>query len=337
MKEYLKFVIEFEKYVYIWSNAMDKANERMRLIHKRRQELDRIKANSTNQLNNIDDRFARQNRIKDNEAKRIKKSANSARTVLIIFILISILVGCAIFFIGVQKKVRSIPFIAVLSIFSMFTFFVTTVVGPVSFVVYISKKNKYNNYSKEINSYANSNSKKNRTLIYESQRDDAVKESIANDAEELIVKQNQDEIFKALNEAKKNLSQIYGEDILPTKYRSLNAATTLFEYLDTGRCDKIKGHGGIFDTYDVDLQRGIIIETLYDIRNSMYRIEENQNLLYKEMQQANRTLLSINSNLEDVRETNREIARNTAISAEANRQTAACVRWATWNAWAKGY
>ena len=149
---------------------------------------------------------------------------------------------------------------------------------------------------------------------------------------EASLQATQKTISLQLQKAKRNLGDLYALNILPVKYRSFNAVSTLYEYLSVGRCITIQGHGGIYDTYENDLRLGLIIQTLSEIRDSLQRIEANQQLLYRELQQANRTLDNIKTSLQEIEKTNAEIAENTAISAAANQQTAAAAQYLAWKA-----
>ena len=75
-----------------------------------------------------------------------------------------------------------------------------------------------------------------------------------------------------------------------------------------------------------------MIRNQEDMKNALYRMEHIQSLQYQELRQANATLSNINSCVKDIRETNQQIAHNTAISAEANRQTAAATQYLAWQA-----
>ena len=145
------------------------------------------------------------------------------------------------------------------------------------------------------------------------------------------IKEKQSEIFTALQDAKSSLRDIYAVNVLPERYRSFCAAATMLGYLQTGRCTAIQGHGGIYDTYEIDMQNRAIITTLEEIKNISLQIEANQQLLLSEMQQANRTLTNINQTVNRIDVTTKQIEKNTAISAAANQQTAAAASWIAWN------
>lgn len=343
MKEYLKYAIEFEKYVYIWTNSMNKANEQMRAIYARRSELENVRASAQNSLKNMDSRYSGQQQYYSKEAARYKNKANISLAILIVDIILCLAGGAALAFYGfymrsIQEDYHlSVPVILLLSALVSIIAFIFTFVGPICIGVYSSNKLKYKKYAEQANPSSVEGSRRRQEIILKERESRADNDWLVSVAEESVLSEKQEEISKALQAAKKNLTEIYAKNVLPMKYRSLSAVATLYEYLETGRCNTIEGHGGIYDTYETDLQRGLIIQTLTDIRDSMYRIEENQQLLYQELQQANRALSSINSSLSEIEKTNAEIAKNTAISAVANQQTAAAARWMAWNAWSKGY
>ncbi len=338
MKDYLKYALEFEKYVYIWTNSMNKVNEQMRSIYSRRTKLEDIRTSAHNAIENLDSRYSSQQNYNAKEADRYKKKANTARMVLIIDMLVCLLAGVGLFYHGMNVENRlSIPILLLSSVIGSIMIFIFTFIGPICIGIYSSNKAKPKKFTGQANKQNIEGSRRRREIILKEKESQADNDWVVSVAEESVLSEKQEEISSALQAAKKSLSDIYAKNVLPTKYRSINAVATLYEYLETGRCNTIQGHGGIYDTYEVDLQRGLIIQTLTDIRDSMYRIEANQQLLYRELQQANRMISSINSSLTEIKKTNEEIAKNTAISAVANQQTAASARWMAWNAWANGY
>ena len=342
LKEYLKYAFEFEKYVYIWTNSMNKANKQMQDIYSRRSKLESIRNSAHDSLASLDARYTSQQSYNNKEAARYKKNTNITLAILLIDIMLclagGIVLACYGFYMkSTQEDYMGIPAIFALSIIAAIAAFIFTFIGPICIGIYSSNKSKYKKFTEQADYKSAEGSRRRQEIILKERESQADNDWAVSVVEESVLSEKQEEISTALQEAKKNLLDIYSKNILPAKYRSLNAVATLYEYLETGRCNTIEGHGGIYDTYETDLQRGMIIETLTDIRNSMYRIEANQQLLYRELQQANRTLSSINSSLTEIEKTNAEIAKNTAISAVANQQTAASARWMAWNAWANGY
>lgn len=297
MKGYLKHAIEFEKYVYIWSQAMDEVNSRMRQIYSERRRLENTKATARNRLTSLEDTNERQRRYKESEAVRYRKNAK-----------IALILGFV--------------FIAIL---------------PICVGVYFFNKNKAICLEEEAKQFASKASARRQEMILQAQESEAENDWIVNNIEETVVNQRQEEIHNALIAAKNNLMQIYSENVLPQKYRTLTAVATLYEYLETGRCNTIQGHGGIYDTYEVESLHLAQLQQMVQMNRTLSRMEDNQRYICQELRQANRTLSSINASLNEIEKTNAEIAKNTAISAAANQQTAAATSWLAWRAWANGY
>lgn len=337
MKEYLKHALEFEKYVYVWSNAMNNANAEMKNIYAERAKLQRAYNDADISLGIMDDLYDSDRISNSNEAQKYSKRANIARTVWFVSLAFCALSSLAALMLLLKVKNESgsdFPFVLLLLgsvFFGVITYF-TTFFGPIAFGIYISDRAKSKKCLEKMDEDLIRESKERNAVLEADRRDKAQTGLAVIAAKETALKEKQNEIFVALQKAKKTLNDIYSLNVLPARYRSFNAVATLYEYLDTGRCTIITGHGGIYDTYEHDLQMGLIIQNLSDIRNTLYRIEGNQQTLYQELRQANATLSSINTNLKDVQETNRQIAHNTAISAEANRQTAAATQYLAWQA-----
>ncbi len=153
-------------------------------------------------------------------------------------------------------------------------------------------------------------------------------EQLKIDAQNL--KQNQQAIVKNLNYAQSVLDKIYSENVIHSKYRSLGIVGTLCGYLETGRCIIIRGHGGIYDTYEEDLKAKLILIELQEIKARLANIEHYQKLIYQEMTAANRSLNEIKSTLNRIDSNVLDIKCNTAISAAADTQTAAAANYMAW-------
>jgi len=139
-------------------------------------------------------------------------------------------------------------------------------------------------------------------------------------------------IHSQLQIAQQNLSQLYAMNLLPEQYRNMNAVATMYEYLETGRCNTIAGHGGIYDTYETEKIQLAQLEQQVQMNQTLLRMEDGQRQICREIRQANSTLSDIRSSLSNIEFTNKQIADNTAISAAANKQTAEVARYMAWKA-----
>ena len=342
MKEYLKHAMEFEKYVYIWTNAMNELNSRKRQIYDERRRIEVIRANTINRLNTYDDTNARQRRYKEDEAERYR---NKSRNALIITMVLMGILFCAGAVLGIallnnpdntfvvpESTVIPILGFTVMIIGSLFTGIL-----PIGLGLFASNKRKAMQAESEAKQLASFDSGRREKMILHSHKSEADEQWEAITYEESVISKYQEEIHNALMSAKSNLAQIYSENVLSQKYRSLVAVAAMYGYLETGRCNTIYGHGGIYDTYEIEQMQLAWLEEAIRTNQTLSGIEDNQRYICEEMRQANCTLSSINSNLTKIEKTNAEIAKNTAISAAANQQTAAATQYLAWRSWANGY
>lgn len=150
----------------------------------------------------------------------------------------------------------------------------------------------------------------------------------------IVIKQSQsylmnerENIKKYFAENQQYLNKLYSFQVLPQKYRNLTAVGTMLEYLLTGRCTCIKGFGGIYSTYEDDVWKQQVLESLNEILNTLDRIESTMNCIFHEMQTTNSILRSINYSVQNIEKSSRETAHNTAISAAYDKQTAAATSY----------
>lgn len=93
----------------------------------------------------------------------------------------------------------------------------------------------------------------------------------------------QKELSKTSNlliETENLLKTYYEMDIIYPKYRNIVAISSFYEYLVTGRCSTLEGHGGVYDTYEYESRLDRIVTKLDDILESLEEIKSNQFQLY---------------------------------------------------------
>ena len=316
MSQYLEYVVEFEKYAWIWTNAMNTANNQLQMLYRKRNSLDNAVSQGINENKALNLRYAAQANIKKKDSKKFLKRAVLSVIGFIVIIMV-LLVIYVLNKSGITKYTEAAYPLVWGEIFLFFF-------GIYNINRYFKNKQSISQMKKfDVNSASEAlvKNRKNQAELYR----------INSKEEELKIKEKQSEIFTALQDAKSSLRDIYAVNVLPERYRSFCAAATMLGYLQTGRCNAIQGHGGIYDTYEIDMQNRAIITTLEEIKNISLQIEANQQLLLSEMQQANRTLTNINQTVNRIDVTTKQIEKNTAISAAANQQTAAAASWIAWN------
>ncbi len=102
---------------------------------------------------------------------------------------------------------------------------------------------------------------------------------------------------KELQAIVKTRNELYSYNIIYGKYRNYVALTTLYEYLDSGRCDSLDGPQGAYNLYESETRSNEIIVQLKTIATSLESIKANQFMLYNELKQVNRGLEELNASM----------------------------------------
>lgn len=326
MTSYLKYALEFERYIYIWRNALNDTNRSIENLRKQKEGLETAHQTATYSLKTIDSRYSEE--IKKDRISLLRSQFWAIVSAVALFVfsafLLLIIIDSDSQIVKSAQKLLSAETtndIAGVSIYGL----------VFSFVVLIWQGQKSVKIGKRLSAQRRNNTlgKMKENLISKQKQAEGGKKYVVVSQTKAVAQKNS--IAKELREAQSTLSEVYSLDVLPLKYRNFEAVATLYEYLVTGRCTDIKGHGGIYDTYEKDCQSGIIISKLSQIQNSLERIEENQRVLYTEVQKANQTLYVIRQSLSSIESSNRQIMENTAITAVASQQSAAALNWMMWN------
>lgn len=305
MKSYIFYAMTFERNVYMWNNALNKINEAINSNHHR-------KIGAMNNIETInDDIDSFDDEYKEAIKAKNKSIRNNKRIIICASIIFSIiLVACIIYYIT-SKEIGALY----TGGYILFFFILIIVVDLKKYRSEIQFEKRY------IKNHLNEQSKIDKLNQLRNKKQ--VQEKLVMDLsyKEVILIQDRDDIIKNLNEAKKILSNIYSKNILPSRYRNLVATCTLFQYLDTGRCTIIKGHGGIYDTFEYELQMKSIIYNLKEINMKLDTVISNQNRLYQEINIANSTLNSMERDFKVLRDNTDTIKKSSSVAAVAQQQT----------------
>lgn len=323
IREYLKYALEFEKYVYIWENALKDYNNAMSVTLKNKELLQDLSAAAQLELNNLSEENRQQTENMQSIKEKNERKNNTANTLIgiVVTVLVIALILMFILVFSISKDFFISLFGAVFMCIGVFALCLP--------FIKITKKLKYSYKQTEnidIAEMVNSSTRRREIILQD--KIEETNEKLKNIyIKENIIEKNRAELLSAYETSKNNLANLYDKNIIPVKYRCLNAVATLYEYLVTGRCNAIYGHGGIYDTYENDLKLGYIIANLQNINNRLASIENYQRTLYNEICSANNILMDINNNINNIDNKLGKIEENSRISALANQQTAYHAGW----------
>ena len=129
-------------------------------------------------------------------------------------------------------------------------------------------------------------------------------------------KQKRDQTYALVSNSghmlEKSLDSLYKIGVIYPKYRNIVAVSTIYEYLSSGRCDRLDGPNGAYNLYEMELRQNIIIGQLSSIVENLNQIRNNQFTLYNELVSANQRAASVLS----------DIGNNVKISAYQNEAAA---------------
>ena len=127
----------------------------------------------------------------------------------------------------------------------------------------------------------------------------------------------------SLEDTEDILSDFYDKNIIYEKYRNLYAISSICEYLESGRCEKLTGANGAYNLYESELRQGIIINQLDEIISELEEIKRNQLLLYGAIMETKKTverLSNVTTNaigkLEQLKDNTEICAYNSQIVAQ---------------------
>ena len=98
------------------------------------------------------------------------------------------------------------------------------------------------------------------------------------------------ETVEQLRKAVHIRESLYSLDIVFPKYRNLAAIATMSEYLETGRCEGLKGPDGAYNLYESEMRANRVIDQLDEVNRNLKQIMSNQYLLYQSFEDMSQTL-----------------------------------------------
>ncbi len=303
MEEYLRKAMTFEKYAYTWKNALNSANNVVSKIQKEKDKTVSGYENIEKKIMNLNDTYE----------KGRKKRDKSRRSLLIWILIITSILLAIITAIVIKREIGYIVLLPEL------------VILPAIFVWWVYRDDKY---AKKYTSEEKTEEQK-RLLDtkeeYKNKRIPEISTKLTNANSE------KEKIESNLAEANSVLEELYSQNVLPPCYRNFVAVSTFYQYITTYRCTQIKGHGGIYDTYENDSYAKLIITNLQQINAKIDDVIAYQRLLFEAVKEANSTLQSINKELHEISVNVEKFERQSEITELAQEQSLAVIEYRTRN------
>lgn len=136
-------------------------------------------------------------------------------------------------------------------------------------------------------------------------------------------------IYREIEECNRHLKTLVQErnelcsmNVIFPKYLSYPALTTIYEYLQCGRCSTLSGPNGAYNLYESELTSHTIIGKLDQIIDSLEQIKRNQYSTYQLLQSIEVNTAMLNSSMDDMLDSMKE-ANGRLSNIEQNTQDAA--------------
>lgn len=313
MTQVFKNAMIFERYVKIWSDSLRYVNAELNNnAVKKKEAMSNLEWEQRN-YNTLDGEYLEKTKAMK---KRIRKSW---LTILVVLVTTTIYVLVGLLAPG-DNIIKML-------------FLLTAEFAPLALLIILGininviVKNK-----KELKKYGRANQK--HAVIVSSNNITSLNSFLSKkEKEKQLMLSKKASITQQLHAAQQTLNRIYAQGLIPKRYQGLVQTATIYGYLETGRCNIICGHGGVYDTYEKDLQAGLIIGNLVEINKKMDIVIHNQERLYDEMESINSTVGGIKREIETSNQTLNQIERNSAIAAAAATQSAAAQSYIAAEVW----
>lgn len=128
--------------------------------------------------------------------------------------------------------------------------------------------------------------------------------------------ENQESTKSVYENTERILKQYYDRNILFPKYRNLIAVSSIYEYLQSGRCSTLEGYEGAYNIFENELRLNLIVTKLDDIIYRLDSIRDNQYMLYDAINRGNHTSEKLFQSLEKIGDNSAVSAYNSSINAQ---------------------
>lgn len=92
-------------------------------------------------------------------------------------------------------------------------------------------------------------------------------------------------------------NELYSAGIIFGKYQNAVALSSFYEYLVSGRCEKLEGTNGAYNLYESEVRANRVIEQLDTVIDSLEQIKSNQYMMYSAMCSMKKELAQLNETM----------------------------------------
>ena len=92
-------------------------------------------------------------------------------------------------------------------------------------------------------------------------------------------------------------NELYAAGIIFGKYQNAVALSSFYEYLVSGRCEKLEGTNGAYNLYESEVRANRVIEQLDTVIDSLEQIKSNQYMMYSAMCSMKKELTQLNDTM----------------------------------------
>ena len=129
------------------------------------------------------------------------------------------------------------------------------------------------------------------------------------------IEKQQMQLREEIQAIDKQLSELYGINIVHRNYRNMVAVVRILEYFDSGRCTHLTGHEGAYNRFEDEMLHEKIIGKLDVAISKLDQIRNTQYLLYEAILESAESANRMYAQSEKLLEANERIAENTEIAA----------------------
>ena len=130
-----------------------------------------------------------------------------------------------------------------------------------------------------------------------------------------IISSSVSKLKSALANTQTELDNLYSSNVIYPKYRNLIAVASMYEYIDSGRCNDLEGADGAYNIYELEVRLDRIITRLDVIISNLEQIKANQYYLYTAINNLKPQIDNVVNKIKENTKKLDAVAVNTAITA----------------------